>query len=479
MTPVRLSKAATLLAVIALLISTIGDEVALVALALRGADRTGLASVVSAQMLAGLVPGIALGGPIGRIVDRFRLDVVLGVTLALECAIAAAAAAFADGPVLLISTMLFLGALGAVAQTCVMALVPRLFPASDTQLKVNGIMESTRNGGYIVGPLLVGLLTAHGGTGLALAVDAGTFAFALLSIPVITQWLALRSSGPPAAADAPSSPAGRPAGEPAQESTQGSGEESGKVSAKPAAPTKSEAAEAGDTADAAASADPARTPDTTEDTAPAAPPAPAPAKGGLRFGLALLWTGAQRRAVLGTIVLTVASTSVVNVLMPFFAREIPGGTASYGTLLATWSVGLVVGPFVLRGRIGARPTAVLAVGASAIIGLCHLLTAAYLFLPAMLAASLCGGMANAVQNVTLRTHVMADCPQEVRGRVGAAYGATLQSSVAVGFALAGFAPAHWARWGILTGGAVAFVVGTLGWLRARALTPAEPPAVPT
>ncbi|MEU8538846.1 MFS transporter [Streptomyces sp. NPDC048717] len=470
MTPVRLGKAATLLAVIALLISTIGDEVALVALALRGADRTGLASVVSAQMLAGLVPGIALGGPIGRIVDRFRLDVVLGVTLALECAIAAAAAAFADGPVLLISTMLFLGALGAVAQTCVMALVPRLFPASDAQLKVNGIMESTRNGGYIVGPLLVGLLTAHGGTGLALAVDAGTFAFALLSIPVITQWLALRSSGPPAAADAPSSPAGRPAEEPAQKSAQKSAQGSGKESAKPAALTKSGA---GDTADAAASADTARTPDTTEAPEPAAP-----AKGGLRFGLALLWTGSQRRAVLGTIVLTVASTSVVNVLMPFFAREIPGGTASYGTLLATWSVGLVVGPFVLRGRIGARPTAVLAVGASAIIGLCHLLTAAYLFLPAMLAASLCGGMANAVQNVTLRTHVMADCPQEVRGRVGAAYGATLQSSVAVGFALAGFAPAHWARWGILTGGAVAFVVGTLGWLRARALVPAEPPAAP-
>ncbi|MET9450055.1 MFS transporter [Streptomyces cinerochromogenes] len=405
--PVRLSKGPALLAVVALLISTVGDEVALVALALRGADRTGLTSVVSAQMLAGLVPGIALGGPIGRIVDRFRLDAVLGVTLALECLIATAAAAFADGPLLLIATMLFLGALGAVAQTCVMALVPRLFPASDAQLRINGVMESTRNAGYIVGPLLVGLLTAHGGTGLALAVDAGTFAFALLAVPVITHWLSASPARPAPEADTPPAPA--------------------------------EAA-----------------------------------KGGLRAGLSLLWTGAQRRTALATIVVTVASTSGVNVLMPFFARDIPGGTASYGIVLATWSVGLVVGPFVLRGRLGNLPTAVVAVGAAATIGLSYLVTAAYLVLPVMLAASLCGGMANSVQNVALRTHVMADCPQEVRGRVGAAYGATLQSAVAVGFALAGLAPAEVARWGILTGGAVAFVVGSAGWLRTRALTAPAP-----
>ncbi|MES9525397.1 MFS transporter [Streptomyces capoamus] len=408
---VRLSKGPALLAVAALLISTVGDEVALVALALRGADRTGLTSVVSAQMLAGLVPGIALGGPIGRIVDRFRLDAVLGVTLALECLIATAAAAFADGPVLLIATMLFLGALGAVAQTCVMALVPRLFPASEAQLRINGVMESTRNAGYIVGPLLVGLLTAHGGTGLALGVDAGTFAFALLAVPVITRWL---------------------------------------------------------------SATPAR-PSPAADTSP--PPAEA-AEGGLRAGLSLLWDGAQRRTALATIVVTVASTSVVNVLMPFFAQEIPGGTASYGIVLATWSVGLVVGPFVLRGRLADLPTAVAAVGAAAVIGLSYLVTAACLVLPVMLAASLCGGMANAVQNVALRTHVMAACPQEVRGRVGAAYGATLQSAVAVGFALAGLAPADGARWGILAGGAVAFAVGSAGCLRTRALVgpaPADDP----
>ncbi|MGW0424004.1 MFS transporter [Streptomyces sp. NPDC003015] len=421
----RLSKGAALLAVVALLISTVGDEVALVALALRGADRTGLTSVVSAQMLAGLVPGIVLGGPIGRIVDRFRLDVVLGVTLVLECLIAATAAAFADGAVLLIATMLFLGALGAVAQTCVMALVPQLFPASEAQLRVNGVMESTRNAGYIVGPLLVGLLTAHGGTGLALAVDAGTFAFALLAVPVITHWLAARPVQLSPAPDA-------------------------------APPT-------------AAGADATATETETSGQEPHEA-----AKGGMRVGLSLLWTGPQRRAALATIVVTVASTSVVNVLMPFFAHEVPGGTASYGTLLATWSVGLVVGPFVLRSRLGDRPTAVVAVGAASIIGLSYLVAAAYLVLWVMLAAFLCGGMANAVQNVALRTHVMADCPPGVRGRVGAAYGATLQSSVAIGFALAGLVPAAWARWGILVGGAVALLAGSLGWLLTRALTASAP-----
>ncbi|MBO0517866.1 hypothetical protein J0695_39930, partial [Streptomyces beijiangensis] len=102
-------------------------------------DRTGLTSVVSAQMLAGLVPGIVLGGPIGRVCDRFRTDAVLGVALALECLVAAAAAV-ADSALLLITAMLMLGVLGAVAQTCVMALVPQLFPGPGIQLRVNGVM---------------------------------------------------------------------------------------------------------------------------------------------------------------------------------------------------------------------------------------------------------------------------------------------------------------------------------------------------
>jgi hypothetical protein len=69
---------------------------------------------------------------------------------------------------------------------------------------------------------------------------------------------------------------------------------------------------------------------------------------------------------------------------------------------------------------------------------------------------------------------MADCPPGVRGRVGAAYGATLQSSVAIGFALAGLVPAAWARWGILVGGAVALLAGSLGWLLTRALAASAP-----
>ncbi|MGA5898633.1 MFS transporter [Streptomyces venetus] len=431
MTHARQGRAATLMVIAALLVSTVGDEVAMVALALRGADRTGLTSVVSAQMLAGLVPGIALGGPIGRIVDRFRADAVLGVTLALECLVAAAAAAVADGAVLLIATMLLLGALGAVAQTCVMALVPRLFPAADVQLRVNSLMESVRNAGYIIGPLLVGLLTAHGGTGLALAVDAGTFAFALLAVPVISRWLVMAAR-----------------------------ERAGAAGRERAGAAGRAEARAAETAEAV-----------TEGTEPAGK-----TEGGLRVGLALLWAGAQRRATLATIVVTVAATSVVNVLLPFFADDIPGGTAAYGVLLAIWSVGLVLGPFTLRGGLSRQPTAVVAVGAAAIIGLSYLVSGAYPVVPLMLAAFLCGGMANAVQNVALRTHVMADCPPDVRGRVGAAYGATLQTSVAVGFALAGLAPADWARWGILTGGGVAFLAGSIGWFRTRAVAPSPAPA---
>ncbi|MEU6378567.1 MFS transporter [Streptomyces sp. NPDC046909] len=419
-TPARRGRAATLLVLTALLISTVGDEIALVALALRGADQSGLTSVVSAQMLAGLLPGILLGGPIGRIVDRHRADAVLGVTLALECLVAAAAAAVADGVVLLVATMLLLGALGAVAQTCVMALVPQLFPESGVQLRVNGVMESMRNAGYVVGPLAAGLLSAHGGTGLALAADAGTFAVALPAVPVISLWLA-RAAGP-----------------------------------------VSETAGADDDVAAENTATTAKT------------------EGGLRTGLALLWAGAQRRTTLTTIVVTVAATSGINVLLPFFTEDVPGGRATYGLVLAVWSVGLVLGPFALRGRLARRPTATTAVLATTVIGLAYLVVGARPLVPLMLTACLFGGMANAVQNVALRTYVMSDCPPDVRGRVGAAYGATLQSSVAVGFALAGLVPADWARWGIVAGGAVGFAAGTVGWSRgrARSLTPMPDEDVP-
>ncbi|CAL9329804.1 hypothetical protein SUDANB58_00045 [Streptomyces sp. enrichment culture] len=170
------------------------------------------------------------------------------MTLALEHLIATATAAVADGAVLLIATML-LGALGAVAQTCVMALVPHLFPESDAQLRVNSLTESVRNAGYIIGPLLVGLLTAHGGTGPALAVGAGTFAFALPAVPGISRWLVMAAQERTGTAG----PAEAPAVGAAEAVTDG-------------------AQSLGKTA------------------------------GGLRIGLALLWAGTRRRTTLATII---------------------------------------------------------------------------------------------------------------------------------------------------------------------------------
>lgn len=411
--PARLRSGTSVLALLVLLISTVGDEVATVALALRGADRTGVTAVVSAQMIAGLLPGIVLGGPIGRIVDRYRTDVVLAVTLAFEAAVAGTAAVLADDAVLLITTVLALGTLGAVAQTCVMALVPRLYPDVDEQFRVNSVMESTRNAGYILGPALVGLLASRGGTSLALAVDAGTFTFALVAMPVLSRWLAAGRVWRPAALEA-AADAERP--------------------------------------------DPGKPPEEAE--------RPDPAKGGLRTGLTLLWSGRRRRMTLSVIVLTVAATSCGNVVLPFFARELPGDAVIYGTLLSTWSVGLVLGPVLIRGRF-ARPTSPTVIGAATVIGLSYVVAGAAPLVPVMLFAFLCGGMANALQNVALRTYVMSDCPAEVRGRVAAAYGATLQSAVGIGFALAGLTPAEWARWSLFTGGAIAAVAGIAGWLRVQ------------
>ncbi|GGN90288.1 hypothetical protein GCM10010112_75550 [Actinoplanes lobatus] len=375
---------------VALLISTVGDEIATVALALRGATATQTTVVVSAQFVASLLPGILFASWIGRLAERYRSDGLLAAALAGEAVIAVAASG-ADRSYLLIGATVLLGALGAIAQTCVMVLVPRLFPGP-ALVRANSILESTRNAGYVAGPLLAGGLVALGGTRLALLADAATFVIALAAMPLITASLAPPEPAPP------ESPAeDRPAG-------------------------------------------------------------------ALRDGLSWLWRNGTPRITLSVVFVTIATTSVGNVMLPFFTQRFDREGAAYGVLLACWSVGLVIGPMLLMRLARTGRMAVLAVGSATTIGAAYLVTGLVPVLLALLVFNVIGGMANAMQNVSLRTAVMADCPDHKRGRVGAAYGATLQTAVATGFASAALFPADWARGVLLVGGAIAVLAGSIGLL---------------
>src|SRR5918994_533796 len=130
-------------------LSALGDWLAIVPLALHVQQRGGSGIAIAALFIALWSPAAVLAGPAGLLADRLApARLLTGCSLlaaALCCALA-----FTD------------------------ALVPVL--AEERELaRVNGHVEAARYAGFMLGPLLGGLLAAGGGPPLALLSDAGTF----------------------------------------------------------------------------------------------------------------------------------------------------------------------------------------------------------------------------------------------------------------------------------------------------------------
>jgi MFS family permease len=158
----------------ALGLSALGDWVAIVALGLHIKEVADSGLVVAALWICLFGPSVAGAGLAGLLVDRVDATRVLAGVSALGAVGAAALAASGDiAPVLALTALL--GLVFAVSQPAEFALVPLL--AGDRSIRVaNGHVETVRYIGYAVGPLLGGVLFAVGGLGLAMLVNAATFA---------------------------------------------------------------------------------------------------------------------------------------------------------------------------------------------------------------------------------------------------------------------------------------------------------------
>ena len=155
-------------------ISSLGDFLLWVPVALHIQTTSGSPLVMSAFFLALFGPIVALGGVAGRLADRFENARLLW-TVSLAQAAAVAAMAFATGslPVLIGLTVL-VGVGAAIAQPAEFALVP--VAAREQRLsEVNGLVETARYAGMILGPVAGGALIAAGRLEVALLVDAATF----------------------------------------------------------------------------------------------------------------------------------------------------------------------------------------------------------------------------------------------------------------------------------------------------------------
>src|SRR4051812_3375299 len=146
----------------AILVSALGDFLALIPLALALQRTTGSGVVVAGLFIALWTPVVALAGPAGLLVDRGDPRRIV-IAAAVGQAAVATALAFADSTVAILGLAALLGCGTAVAQPAEFALVPAV--AGDGRLQhANGRVESARYLGYTLGPLLGATLAAGGGT---------------------------------------------------------------------------------------------------------------------------------------------------------------------------------------------------------------------------------------------------------------------------------------------------------------------------
>jgi MFS family permease len=161
----------------AILVSAVGDWVALVALALEAkelsGDGMGGGIAIAAIFICLWAPVVLLAGHVGLLVDRMETRSLLVVVSAGQ-AVVAVGLALLHSQVLLYVLAALLGVGIAVAQAAEFALIPVVAGGRPIQ-KANGTVEMARALGFTLGPLCGGLLVAAGGITAAMLVDAASF----------------------------------------------------------------------------------------------------------------------------------------------------------------------------------------------------------------------------------------------------------------------------------------------------------------
>src|SRR5690349_975865 len=152
-------------------LSSFGDELAIVALALRVEDLTGSAGMVALLFIVSALPHVLFAPVSGWLTDRRETLQTLRWFSFAEVVVAMA---FAVGLPLVFALAFVLGTLASVTAPSVFALVPLLDEDGDTS-DTNAKIEIAKYVGWIAGPLVAGLVAHQSGTAAPLVIDALTF----------------------------------------------------------------------------------------------------------------------------------------------------------------------------------------------------------------------------------------------------------------------------------------------------------------
>ena len=155
------------------LVSTFGDEMALVALTLRLQADGARPYEVAALLAAGVIPLMAVAGTVGRMVDTYdsrRLLIGAGL-VEIACTVPLVVVHSVIAIVVLVA---ILGAASSVTGATWSALIPRIV-GEDQVAKAVSTRQSLNALVRMGAPAIAGLLTGAFGSGLPLALDAASF----------------------------------------------------------------------------------------------------------------------------------------------------------------------------------------------------------------------------------------------------------------------------------------------------------------
>ena len=157
----------------AVCLSSLGDLLAIVALALHVHEITGSALAVSALFATTMLPAVVLAPLAGRLADRIESVRLLALSSGLQ-AVVALGLAFTTSLAPLLVLALLLAAGATVSAPAEFSLVPAI-ARKERLAAANGTIEAARSAGFALGPVLAAVAVAVGGTRLALLADAASF----------------------------------------------------------------------------------------------------------------------------------------------------------------------------------------------------------------------------------------------------------------------------------------------------------------